>query len=218
MFSVSWLCLWEVLGLLKNILLFLTRWNFLNIKTIKHDGLNLSVLGCIAVFPDAVYCNRWSAVSRSVSVSLSRGCAVQKRLFGIETLGDPRHSVLDGGPAPPTAKGDAAFTKLLWHLFIRPFDITHLMSLSMSYSGSFSQEMSLCSWPTIYDHVTQTCADCDSLCSGHKTESNQLICKECHGKFNRKLLQYSLCVGINVRAGKCLSLYTLRLLGVTAQL
>jgi len=40
-------------------------------------------------------------------------------LFGMVTLGDPRHIVLDKGPDPLTARGfDAAFAKLLWPLVL----------------------------------------------------------------------------------------------------
>jgi len=46
----------------------------------------------------------------SQSVCLPRGCAVQKTakriemLFEVNTLTDPRHIVLDGGPGRPTVK------------------------------------------------------------------------------------------------------------------
>jgi len=72
-----------------------------------------------------------------VSVCLSRGCAVQKRLNGSRScrdgdFEDPSHIVLNGGPDAPTAREremrkilssirtlrafDAAFAKLLWPL------------------------------------------------------------------------------------------------------
>jgi len=66
------------------------------------------------------------AISVYQSVSLSRGstrlhCAKTaeqiKILFGRNTLGGARNTVLDGGPDPPQRGGggfDAVFAQLLW--------------------------------------------------------------------------------------------------------
>jgi len=111
------------------------------------------LLGCIECTHECRLLSPLFAVSvcQSVrpSVCLSRGstrlrCAKTaeqiKILFGVNTLGCPRNTVLDGGSDPPLRRGwgfDATFAKLLW-----PFVVIRLLYALPAWGCFLSKKLS----------------------------------------------------------------------------